>query len=157
MLHLIPPPLHRAALRVAHDLRKRWWRWRKPRLVGCSIIALDPCGRVLLVRHSYGNGSWALPGGAVGRKEDPADAARRELFEEVRCRVAEVQLVATMPELLHGAENVVYLYAGVTEDHPRADGREIVDVRFFATEDLPHPLSRTVQPRLKLLAPSEQG
>lgn len=121
------------------------------------MIALDPCGRVLLVRHSYGNGSWALPGGAVGRSEDPADAARRELFEEVRCRVDEARLVATISELLHGTENVVHIYAGVTEDRPRGDGREIVEVRFFAIDDLPHPLSGTVSPRLKLLEPSEQG
>lgn len=157
MLRLIPPPIHRLALRVAHDLRKRWWRWRKPRLTGCSMIALDPCGRVLLVRHSYGTGNWALPGGAVGRNEDPADAARRELFEEVGCRVAEARRLATMAEGLHGAENIVYLFVGVTEDSPRADGREILEVRFFEPAGLPEPLSHTVPPRLKLLEPSEQG
>lgn len=151
MLHLIPQSLHRIGLRIAHGLRKRWWRWRKPRLTGCSVIAFDPGGRVLLVRHSYGNGSWALPGGAVGRKEDALDAARRELFEEVRCRMGEVRQVAVLSEALHGTENIVHLFAGVTEDAPRADGREILEVRFFPRDALPDYLSPTVPSRLGLL------
>ena len=42
MLRLIPPPLHRAAYIVAHELRRRWWRLAKPRLVGCRVLAYDP-------------------------------------------------------------------------------------------------------------------
>lgn len=157
MLHLIPPPLHRAALRLAHGIRKRWWRLRKARLTGCSVITLDPCGRVLLVRHSYGSGYWSLPGGRVGRGEDPADTAQRELYEEVSCRMTEMRRVAVLTEVLHGAQNVVHLYAGVTEDRPEEDGREILEVRFFPMADLPHPISPTVAARLKMLEPSQQG
>lgn len=157
MLHLIPPPIHRLALRMAHGVRKRWWRVRKPRLTGCSVIALDPCGRVLLVRHSYGDGHWAFPGGRVGRKEDPADTARRELLEEVGCRMGEIRLVARLSEPLHGTENVVHVYAGVTEDIPREDGREILEVRFFPPDGLPEPVSCTVARRLELFERSQQG
>lgn len=156
MLRLIPPPLHRLALRAAHALRKRWWRWRRPRIVGCSVIALDAAGRVLLVRHSYGQDFWALPGGAVGRGEDPAVAAQRELAEEVGCRLAGIRHVAVVAERLHGAENIVHLYAGEAGNSPRADGREIVEARFFPRDALPQPLSRMVAARLALLDASEK-
>lgn len=158
MLHrLIPAPLHRVALRIAHGLRKRWWRWRRPRVTGCCVIALDSDGRVLLVRHSYGQRSWTLPGGALGRGEDPAQGARRELREEVGCRLVEIRSVAVLSEGLHGAENIVHLYAGTTRDAARADRREIVEVGFFPRDDLPRPLARVVSARLRLLDASEQG
>ena len=35
--------------------------------------------RVLLVRHSYGNSGWMLPGGRPNRGEDPVAAGAREL------------------------------------------------------------------------------
>jgi hypothetical protein len=43
-LALLPPAPHRAALRQAHRLRKLWWRWRKPRIEGVRVLALDAAG-----------------------------------------------------------------------------------------------------------------
>jgi 8-oxo-dGTP pyrophosphatase MutT (NUDIX family) len=48
------------------------------------VLVFDADGRVLLVRHTYGDRRrWELPGGWVQRGEDPAVAAARELAEEV--------------------------------------------------------------------------
>ena len=47
MLHLIPAPLHRAGLRLAHAVRRRWWRLARPRLTGVCVVACDDAGRVL--------------------------------------------------------------------------------------------------------------
>ena len=43
---------------------------------------MNKMGRVLLVRHNYGEG-WLLPGGAVRKNEDCETALRRELEEEL--------------------------------------------------------------------------
>jgi 8-oxo-dGTP pyrophosphatase MutT (NUDIX family) len=37
----------------------------------------------LLVRHSYGDRRWMLPGGRVRRGEDPVNTARREMHQEL--------------------------------------------------------------------------
>lgn len=137
MLHLIPAPLHRVLLKVAHGLRRGWWRLRKPRVYGCRVLALDGQGRVLLVRQSYGSGMWMPPGGGIGPKEAADVAAQRELFEETGCRLGGACEVAVVVEELHGAENVVHVIAGLAQGDARADMREIIEARFFDGDRLP--------------------
>ena len=137
MLRLIPPALHRRLFRLAHALRRCWWRIRKPRLHGCRVLAFDAQGRVLLIRHSYGSGKWMPPGGGIGRSESPITAALRELHEETGCGLQDAMEIAEVEERLHGAGNRVHVIAGETRDAPRPDGREIIEARFFAPDALP--------------------
>ena len=145
MFHLIPAPLHRAALRIAHGVRRRWWRWRRPRIAGCRVVALDAAGRVLLIRHSYGSDRWMPPGGGLARGEDALAAAVRELREETGCRLEGAHLLETVDERLHGAGNRVYIVAGWSADIPVADGREIIEAAFFAPEGLPENMPPTMR------------
>ena len=148
MLYLIPAPAHRTILRVAHRLRLRWWRMRRPRLAGCRVLALDGAGRVLLVRHSYGSGKWMPPGGGLGRGEDVLMAARRELLEETGCTLETAVLLELAEEALHGARNAVHVVAGLTRSTPLADGREIIEAAFFEFDALPVPMPDMFAARL---------
>lgn len=141
MLLLIPPGLHRLALRGADSLRRGWWRLRRPLLLGCRVMAFDGDGRLLLVRHSYGSGRWMLPGGGIARGEDPLGAALRELAEEAGCTLLEARQFHMVEEPLSGATNRVHLVTGRIEEVPRADGREIVALDLFALDALPPDLS----------------
>ncbi len=141
MLHLIPAPLHRAAYRAAHRLRLVWWRLRRPRVRGCRMLVFDPQGRVLLVRHSYGSGNWMLPAGGLGRNEDAVAGARRELAEEVGCRMDHARQVILLEEPLSGAINHVHLVAGTTDDSPVGDQREVIAAQFFAPGVWPENLA----------------
>lgn len=103
-------------------------------------MLFDAERRVLLVRHSYGRDHWALPGGAIGGGENPADAVRRELLEEVGCGVNELVHFGSATSDLHGATNVVEMFLGLVDGRATADGREIVEARFFSLDALPAPL-----------------
>ena len=105
------------------------------------MLAVNPGGEVLLIRHSYGSPSWMLPGGGVRRGEAPITAALRELAEETACTLSGATEVAITRRTLHGATNVVHIIAGRTSDTPRADGREIVAARCFPLTSLPHDIS----------------
>lgn len=137
MFRLIPAPLHRAALRLAHAARKLWWRSCRPRLRGVQILAFDDGGRVLLLRHAYGTGKWMTPGGGLGRREDPVEAAQRELAEEVGCTLADPWLLGVKTENLYGASNAVHTVTGRLRGQPLADRREIVAAALFAPDALP--------------------
>lgn len=137
MLHLIPASIHRTSLRIAYGVRKRWWRIRKPDILGCRVIALDRQGRILLIRHSYGSDKWMPPGGGVDRNEDPIQASVRELREETGCILCDPRQVAMTIETLSGAGNHVHVVAGWTEGEVRADGREVIEARFFRLDCLP--------------------
>lgn len=149
MLHLIPAPLHRGALRLAHAARLRWWRIRRPLLRGSRVLAFDAGGEVLLVRHSYGSGRWMLPGGGLSRREDPLEGARRECLEETGCALARACRFAVVEEPLSGAVNRVHLVTGVIAAPPRADGREIAEARCFAPGALPADLSPALEASLE--------
>lgn len=141
MLHLIPAPLHRTGLRLAHALRRRWWRIAKVRLEGCRILAFDAQDRVLLIRHSYGSGKWLLPGGGIARGEAPLAAAQRELAEETGLALTEPRCLAVIDEPLYGTVNRVHLFAGTGLGELCCDGREVIEARYFAPGDWPAELS----------------
>lgn len=148
MLHLIPPPLHRLMLRVAHRVRRQFRRITKLRLYGVSLIARDSSGHVMLVRHSYGSGDWSLPGGGCGQNEDPTKAIRREIREELSLDLANLEMLATCEEMVSGAPHTAYIFAAELSGKPVPDGREIIALQFFPYDALPPGLSSLTKDRL---------
>nr|WP_246543473.1 NUDIX domain-containing protein [Novosphingobium profundi] len=121
-------------------MRKQVWKWRKPTVEGVRVLALDPAGHVILVRHSYGSDKWMPPGGGLKAGEDPVGAGARELLEETGCHLRDGRRVALSDEDLHGASNVVHVVVGQTSEDPVPDGREIVEARAFAIDALPEAM-----------------
>jgi len=148
MTGLLPAPLHRAILPLAHSVRHYWRRIRKAPIAGVSIIVTNLAGDVLLLKHSYGPAVWGLPGGGLGRGEDPVEAARREVREELGVELARIELVATLEEVLSGSPHTAHVFAGVCDRQPRPDGREVVEARFFPSHSLPEPLGETTRTRI---------
>ncbi len=130
-------------------MRLAWWSVRRPELHGCNVIAADPQGRVLLVRHSYQSpGKWMLPGGGMARGERAEVAAVRELLEEAGCRLTEPRCIGVEVVGLAGASNHIHLVAGITADEPRPDHREILAAEFFAPSALPDAITGTTRGRI---------
>ncbi|WP_082697622.1 NUDIX hydrolase [Novosphingobium fuchskuhlense] len=152
MLSRLPPPLHRALLRLAQPIRLRVWGLLRREVRGCGVLAFDPAGRVLLVRHSYHQPErWLLPGGGLTRGEDPVDTAARELLEETGCPLtAGVWFSADLRRMPGGWINRIELVAGQTRGEPRADGREIAAAAFFAPDALPPQTGAVVHVALEL-------
>ena len=148
MPHLLPAPIHRALLPLVFSLRHRWRRWRKTPIAGVCVIITNLGGDVLLLKHSYGPAVWSLPGGGLGRGEDPEAAARREVREELGVELARIEPVGTLEEVLSGSPHTAYVFAGVCDRQPKPDRREVTEARFFPSHSLPEPLGRTTRTRI---------
>ena len=123
----------RVAYWIGFRLLRLWWRIRRPDHHG-AVVAIWLDGRILMVRQSYrANLSW--PGGGIRRGEDPRDAARRELAEELGLMVgsADLALVRKMIgdwDFCHDHVRVFELHLQA-EPRFRIDNREVVAAWFI--------------------------
>jgi ADP-ribose pyrophosphatase YjhB (NUDIX family) len=145
---LLPAPLHRALMPLAHRVRHAWRRWRKTPIAGVSVVITNLGGDVLLLKHSYGPNVWSLPGGGLKSGEDPLLAARREVREELGIELASIAQFATLEEVISGSPHTAHLFAATCDQRPKPDGREIVEARFFPSHSLPEPLGRITRMRI---------
>jgi len=145
---LLPAPLHRALMPLAHRVRHAWRRWRKAPIAGVSVVITNLGGDVLLLKHSYGPNVWSLPGGGLKSGEDPLLAARREVREELGIELAWIVQFATLEEVISGSPHTAHLFAATCDQRPKPDGREIVEARFFPSHSLPEPLGRITRMRI---------
>jgi len=148
MANILPASLHRALLPLAHALRHRWRLWRKTPIAGVSVIVTNLGGDVLLLKHSSGPAVWSLPGGGLGRGEEPLAAARREVREELGVDLARLEPVGTLEEVLSGSPHTAHIFTGVCDRQPQPDRREVTEARFFPSHSLPEPLGETTRKRI---------
>lgn len=145
---ILPAALHRRLLPLAHTLRHYWRRWRKTPIAGVSVIVTNLAGDVLLLKHSYGPAVWSLPGGGLARGEDPTEAARREVREELGVELARIEAIGTLEEVLSGSPHTAHIFAAVCDRQPQPDRREVLEARFFPSHSLPEPLGRSTRARI---------
>ena len=74
--------LGRWGYRSALLVLRAWWVVRRPRTDGVRCV-LRWGDAFVLVRHTYGDDGWMLPGGRIGRGESPVETARREMRQEL--------------------------------------------------------------------------
>lgn len=136
-------------LQLAHRLRRLALRVLRWPTRGVKVMVFDPAGALLLVRHGYGRSDlWMLPGGGIARQETPSAAAAREIYEETGCSIWAVEAIGTYRASAEGRRDTVHLFRATTSDHPQADGREVIEARFFPLDAPPATLSAATARRI---------
>lgn len=126
--------------------------------VGAICLIERPDDSILLVRQVYRR-HWGIPGGLLERGEEPADAARRELMEEIGLAVDLIGEPAVVVDAEAQRVDVVYRArpsAGIDPDSVSPQSPEIADVRWFPRADLPDLQHETVQALVALSRGSHQ-
>lgn len=116
-----------------------------PRIVVSAVCVFDDAGRLLTVRKR-GTDKFMHPGGKPEQGETAAQAASRELLEEVgiavppeHLRLMGVWVAAAANEAATDIEATVYTAPGVWSAHPSA---EIAEIRWLdLTAELPQDLA----------------
>ena len=133
--------LLRLGYRVAYRAMNAYAFFRRPTVRGVMCVVSDGRGRILLVRHTYGDRrAWELPGGWVKRDEQPVQAARREAFEELGAAIDDWRPLGAVEGLWHFKHETLSFFAGGWPGGAaRVDPVEIADVAWF---DPAHPPGR---------------
>jgi 8-oxo-dGTP pyrophosphatase MutT (NUDIX family) len=140
-----PVPLLRFAYRAAHVAMRGYWFVRRPKVDGVKCVLTDGA-QVLLVRHTYGDREWDLPGGSVRRGELPVNAARREMKEELGLTIEDWSSLGRMLARMHHRRDTLHCFQAELDDpsitmHPG----ELAAVKWFSRRQLPHDLGVNVR------------
>jgi ADP-ribose pyrophosphatase YjhB (NUDIX family) len=131
--------------RVAHVLLRVWWRVARPRVRGVRCV-LRRDDHVLLVRHTYGDRDWSLPGGRMRPWEEPEATARREMSEELGLELDGWLDLGSCQSGRHGKrETVFFLGADVGERELTVDQGEIDEVRWAPVAEAADTGSETLR------------
>ena len=116
--------------------------------IGVTALVRDDQGRLLFQRRAD-TGGWGLPGGMIEPGETPADAVRRETWEETGVLVEPLRLAAVLggPEFhtrfTNGDElSIVSLVfeCRAVGGTLRPDGEESLEVCYLAEDEAQHRL-----------------
>jgi len=106
--------------------------------MGAVGVVFDGDGRVLLVEHTFHPKTpWGLPGGWVGRGENPAETVAREMMEELSLAV-EVGPVIIVDMPFRNHLDLAYLCR--TRDTIGTLSYEILKANWFTGDELPRLL-----------------
>src|SRR5688572_8860856 len=141
--------MYAACYRVAYRLIRLYWFVCRPRTFGARCIVL--CGRnVLLIRQTYGDRRWTLPGGGLTKGESAEAAVRREVQEEVGITLDAVSCVGEFVSTQTYNTDTIYVFSATTPSQAYViDRREVQEARWVAVGALP-PVSEKTATALEL-------
>lgn len=160
----MPASFHVLLLRIFRALPV-WWRRRVVRTISPSYTVGSMCfieranGDILLVKQTYRN-RWGAPGGLAKRGESAADAAHREVMEEVGIAIVLVGEPGVVVEPEPQRVDVVFRARPAAEkDAERAtpSSPEITEVGWFARDALPELQAETASALVTLARATPLG
>ena len=110
--------------------------WHDPKVVAGAVVLCE--NDILLVQRQaeLQTHLWSLPAGFVNQTEDPAIAARREVFEETQIEIATIELLG-----LTSTEEIIFIaYSSMLppeDKHPPKISDELVMAEWHSLSHLP--------------------
>lgn len=138
-------PLIELAGKIWRRMPKRVRRWgvlltESRFTVTVGAVVVNGSGQILLLQHRFRAGSgWGIPGGFIQPGEQPEDAIRRELLEEIGLEVSELEVAFVRSLTRYKQVEVIFLCRPQSDFQPL--GREIESAAWFTPYEFPYGLS----------------
>ena len=109
--------------------------------VTAGAIIFNDKGQVLLLKHRFRAGSgWGLPGGFLEQGEQPLEALKRELREEIALEVETAEIYHSRSFKKPRQVEILFLCRANGDVKPRT--MEVERAEWFSVETLPDGLPR---------------
>ncbi|MFB7852687.1 NUDIX domain-containing protein [Streptomyces sp. NPDC056053] len=123
-------------------------------IAGAGAVIHDTAGRILLVKPSYRDDTWEIPGGGLDLGEDPRQAVQREVKEELGIddlAPGRLLVVDWVPEQPDGRPPLInFLFDGGMTTNREAQQRVHLDTDELSTWKLaaPHEWDTLLAPHM---------
>ena len=98
-------------------------------------VITDATNQVLLLRATYGDGAWGLPGGALDPGETIHEALLRECREELGCEIDVRYLSGIYSHPAVNSQAIIFR-CGLSADAAVRLSAEHAEMRYFAPEEM---------------------
>ena len=107
--------------------------------VSVAVVITNERNEVLILNHVLRPFSgWGMPGGFIDRAEQPEAAIRREIREETGIELEDLRMFRVRTVNTH----VEILFLAKAIGTPEVKSREIIELNWFAIDELPEKMSR---------------
>ena len=122
--------------------------------VTAGAIIFNDNKQVLLLKHRFRAGSgWGLPGGFLENGEQPIEALRRELREEIALEIEDVEVFAARS--FRKPKQVEVLFRCRANADVKPQTMEVERAEWFSLESLPEGLPRDQRRYIELAAKTD--
>ena len=107
--------------------------------VSVGAVILNEKGEVLLLDHVFRPASgWGIPGGFINEGEQPLEAIKRELFEEVGLEIKEVEMMWLRTLNRH----IEIIFKAKPVGEAKVKSREINSLAWYSVGNMPTEMNR---------------